>query len=302
MEAVCGDRISCFLSLVQTNGAGGTRQGKNRLNTPGGRERPPLHNGGAMHKVTEGLVLREADSKEHDKILTVLTKNEGKLTVIARGARRKNSLLAGAAQLLVYSEMTLFEYKGWNTMDQAETIELFDPVRSDVELLSLGSYFAELTEQLTDEDCATPEILSLILNSLYALGRLRKPPALVKAAFELRLMTLAGYEPLADGCAICGREEPEAPCLNLTEGVLHCAACGDELGGGRSEPLCAASLAAMRRVVYGDPRRLFSFSLEGDALGRFAAACESFVTVQLDRGFGTLDFYKKLTSSEKRYE
>ena len=59
-----------------------------------------------MHRIVEGIVLRETDTKEADKILTVLTKSEGKISVIARGARRKNSRIAAASQLLVYSEMT----------------------------------------------------------------------------------------------------------------------------------------------------------------------------------------------------
>ena len=116
----------------------------------------------------------------------------------------------------------------------------------------------------------------------------------MKAAFELKLLCVAGYEPLLDACAVCGRAEPREPRLDLTEGVLHCAACG--LGDGGSRSLDAASLAAMRHVVYGDPKRLFSFTLEEAALGRMAAACEDFLLKQLDRGFATLDFYRRLTA------
>ena len=64
-----------------------------------------------MHIKTRGLVLRETNYKEADKILTVLTQDEGKRTVKARGCRRRGSRLAAAAQLLVYSEMTLFAYR-----------------------------------------------------------------------------------------------------------------------------------------------------------------------------------------------
>ena len=135
-------------------------------------------------------------------------------------------------------------------------------------------------------------LLSLLLNSIYALDRLNKPPALVKAAFELRLLCVAGYEPLLDACALCGEEAPAQPRLDLGEGVLCCAACGE--GEGASRPLDAVSLAAMRHVVYGDPKRLFSFSMNGESMALMARACEDFLLTQLDRGFRTLDFYKQL--------
>ena len=103
-------------------------------------------------------------------------------------------------------------------------------------------------------------------------------------------MSLAGYEPLADACALCGREDPEDPVLDTAQGVLRCRGCGG--GGGR--PLCPDSLAALRHIVYGDPRRLYAFRLGEEPLGRLAAAAEAFLCVQLERGFSTLDFYKSL--------
>lgn len=88
--------------------------------------------------VTSGLVLRETDTKEADKILTVLTPELGKISVIARGARRKNSRLAASAQWLVYSEMTLYLRGNWYMLDEAGTIELFDGMRADFEKNSAG--------------------------------------------------------------------------------------------------------------------------------------------------------------------
>ena len=140
-------------------------------------------------------------------------------------------------------------------------------------------------------------LLSLILNAMYALDKLGKPPALVKAAFELRLMCLAGYEPLLDACAVCGLPEPRQPRLHLAEGVLHCTPCRSGVGDGVSLPLTPGALAAMRHVVYGDPKRLFSFRLEGEGMACMAQACESFLFTQLERGFRTLEFYKELAAS-----
>lgn len=247
-----------------------------------------------MYIVARGLVLREVNYKEADKILTVLTDEGGKRTVKAWGCRRKGSRLAASAQLLVYSEMTLFQYRDYFTMNEAASLEQFWGVRSDVDKLALASYFAETMETVALEERADPGLLSLILNSLYGLDKLNKPLPLIKAAYELKLLSLAGYEPMLDACAVCGAPDPEAPCLSLTDGVLHCERCREGVGNRISMPLSPTALAAMRSVVYGDPKRLFSFSIDAAGMTRMGDACEAFLLTQLERGFRTLDFYKQL--------
>lgn len=249
-----------------------------------------------MYLKTQGLVLREVNYKESDKILTVLTREAGKQTVSARGCRKKNSPTAAAAQLLVFSELVLSEYQGRWMLKEGNSLEQFWGVRNDLDKLALGSYFAEVTELVSEEDVPAPEVLSLILNSLYALDRLNKPLALVKAAFELKLMSLAGFEPMLECCAVCGGEARE-PRLSLNHGVLHCAACREGVGEGISLPVGPEALAAMRHVVYGDSKRLFSFSLTPGALEQMAGVCEGFLLTQMERGFRTLDFYKQITAA-----
>ena len=248
--------------------------------------------------VTCGLVLRETVTRDADKILTVLTPDRGRLSVIARGARRKGSRVAAACQLLAYSEMTRYEKGRWTMLDAADTIELFDGLRQDLTALSLAAYFAELTEAVSD---GSGDVLPLLLNALYALSALKKPPQLVKPAFQFRLMALAGYEPMADGCALCGAPQPENPMLDVVHGVVHCGKCREK--GGLSLPLTASGLAALRYVLYGDPRRLYSFSLPPEGLRALNHAADAYVSAQLERSFRTLDYYKTiLPQEETKYE
>ena len=246
--------------------------------------------------VTAGLVLRQTATKESDYILTVLTA-DGIISVIAKGARSRRSRYSAACQFLAYSELTVTRKGEWCYLNEASTLELFDGLRTDLDAFALGCYFAELTEAVTTEEQPAADLLRHLLNGLYALGTLKKPPALVKAAFELRLMCLAGYEPLADSCAYCGTEMPEQPLLDVVQGVLRCRACGKGESG-LSMPLCPDSLAALRHVLYGDPKRLYSFRLGEDALRRLGGAAEAFAAAQLERGFRTLDFYKSLQPME----
>ena len=242
--------------------------------------------------VTKGIVLRATATKEADYILNILTDSLGRIAVVARGARRKGSRIAASCELLAFSELTLYQRGNWYYLDEASTISLFDGVRQDIELLSLASYFAEMTECVTAEDEPAPEILSLLLNSL---SELEKPQSIVKAAFELKLLALSGYEPLLDSCAVCGTHNPKEPVFDAQQGVLLCRECAPYHGAGLL-PLDAGSFAAMRHVLFAEPKRMLSFSLSGETEKRFAAACEVFAQVQLDRRFKTLDFYKSMKS------
>lgn len=252
---------------------------------------------GTPYIVARGIVLRETETKETDKILTVLTNKCGKIPVIARGARRKSCKYAACAQSLAYSEWTLYQKGDWYYANEGSTLELFNGLRKDLDAMALGFYFAELTEAVTAEDTPAPELLRHLLNGLYALAALGKPAALVKPAFELKLLCLAGYEPLADSCAYCGNPDPEQPMLDVVQGVLRCGTCGVQERS-LSMPLCPSSLAALRHIVYGDPKRLYSFTLGEKALKRLSDAAEAFAAAQLERGFRTLDFYKSLQPVE----
>ena len=247
-----------------------------------------------MYLKTEGLVLRETEYKDTDKLLTVLTKDRGQLTLRARGVRSRSSKLKSGCQLLALSEFTIFENKGYMMVDEAVPIELFMPLREDIELLSLGSYFAQVAELLSQEDEPDPALVSLTLNSLYALCYLRCSQMLVKGAFELRAACIAGYEPMLDGCSVCGASDPDR--FHVSGGVVQCAKCivpGDQ---GIRLPLRPGVLMAMRYIVSCEIKKLFSFSLSEEGAKELSDVTETYFLTQLERGFFTLDFYKSLRS------
>lgn len=246
------------------------------------------------HMKTRGIVLREAAYKESDKILTVLTEDYGRMTIKSQGCRKAQSRLAAASQIMAYSEMVIYEYRDYYRLQEAETLYMFRNMRSDLELLSLGSYFCEAVETVSEEGQTEDGVMPLLLNSLYALSELNKPQDLVKAAFEWKLAALIGYEPEITACEICGKTEPDRPRIHLKSGVLHCEDCREGLEEGISMPLSPEALAALRHIVYGDPKRLFSFRLSAASLKELGNASEAYLQTQLECGFRTLDFYKQM--------
>ena len=249
-----------------------------------------------MYLTIKGLVLRVTDYNDRDALLTVLTANHGKLTVKARGLRRKNSPLTAPCQLLAYGEFTLFEYRGMYTINEAASVELFQSLRRDLVKLSLGTYFAQVAEVLSQEDLPNPELLSLVLNCLYALSKLNEPEAKVKAVFELRSACLSGYEPDLFGCHNCGNQNPDQ--FDISAGVLECRRCRNRESAGIRMPVNPGVLEAMRYICLCGPKKLFSFQTGEQTLEMLAQVTESYLTTQLERGFSTLDFYKSLLIQE----
>ncbi len=245
-----------------------------------------------MFTTTNALVLREVRYKEADRILTLLTSTEGKISVKARGALRKGSRMAAATQQLTYSELTLFGNRGKWTVNEAVIKEPFTGLRADMENFALGCYFAECLESLSVEDQPDPALLQLGLNSLYALSNRLYSPEQIKAAFELRLMCLAGYEPELKSCRVCGAEEPEEPVLKLYEGFVCCRRCDG--GKGDYARLCPDSLRALRYIASAPAKQLFSFRLSETALERLSSAAERYLLAQTERQFHTLNYWKNI--------
>ena len=245
-----------------------------------------------MYLNTKGLVVRVTPYHDTDAILSVLTPNHGKLTVKARGVRRKNSPLIAPCQLLAYAEFTLFEYRNMYTINEAHAIELFSPLRKDLLKLSLGSYFAQAAETMSQEDMPNPELLSLLLNCLHGLAKLNLSENMVKAVFELRSACLSGYTPDLYGCYRCGCVDPDR--FDISEGRLECATCRDPGSNGLRMPVSPGVLDAMRYICGCDSKKLFSFTASEETLESLCYITEVYLSTQLERGFSALDFYKSL--------
>ena len=245
-----------------------------------------------MYLTTQGLVIRVCPYNDTDAMLTVLTAEQGRISAKVRGLRRKNSPLSAPCQLLAYGEFTFFEYKGSFTVNEAHSLELFADLRKDLQKLSLGTYFAQVAEIISQEDLPNPELLSLTLNCLYALSKLGVSESKVKAVFEFRCSCLAGYTPDLFGCRVCGNYTPDY--FDISGGRLECSNCRAYDSPGIRMPVSSGMLDALRFICGCDPKKLFFFDLPVDTMEQLSSVTESYLAVQLERGFSALDFYKSL--------
>ena len=248
-----------------------------------------------QHKV-RGIVVREAAKGENDKLLTVLTGEEGVLTVRAPGVRKLSATNLRSAQLFAYSDLLLYVKNGFYTLQESILREDFYGIREDVTDFALGCYLCELASSVSVGGEEGNEILRLLLNALYATEKKIASPRVIKTAFEFRLAALIGYEPELSECPICGKptEEMEGRMFELTDGYLFCASCDSpEEGFTRRAPVSPACYAAMKHLLQAPVNKIFLFRLEENALRELSRLTEEYLLLRVENKLKTLDFLKK---------
>ncbi len=244
-----------------------------------------------MKVTVNGLVLGQVKLREADRILTLLTPELGVISVSAKGSMRPKNKLFSASGLFSYSEWTLHEGKTMYTADEAAPIQLFFGLRESIEALSVASYIAEMLRILSPIGPEAAALLKLALNSLYLLCEGKKPPAFVKAVFELRSLSQSGYQPDLDGCAECGQTDGPV-FLDFANGTIICAQCAAVKAMQPNVP--AGVLAAMRHIGHAPDDKLFAFALGEDNQRQLNLLAERYLLFHLDYPPKTLSFLKTL--------
>ena len=244
---------------------------------------------------TKGLILKQQNIGERDKLVWILSESHGVLRAFARGAKNIKSPKCAGTGLLSYSSLTIFEGRDSYSVDEAVSLEQFVGLQKDVEKLALAQYFCELCLHLCPTGQEAGEHLRLTLNSLYMLAHGKRPDLQIKLCFEMRLIALTGYLPDLVMCAGCGvYEAPEMVFVPHT-GQLWCCSCADQHGvQGARLPL--AAITALRHTVYADADKLFSFTLKDEYLQPLSNATEQYVAYMTGKDYPTLQFYKSFRS------
>ena len=242
---------------------------------------------------TDALVIKAQNTGETDRLVTLLTRKYGVIRAFANGARSPKNKNASATSLLCYADFTITKTaKGICIVKESTPKEVFFSLRSDIIRLSLAQYFAELSGELAPREESADEFLSLLLNAVYLVSDSKKPLQLLKAATELRMLSLAGYMPSLLGCASCGTFETEEMRFCTRSGKLFCADCTPPES---FVPVPNSVVHAMRHICLSDPGKLFSFRLSDENLLLLCDLSERYLLAMTGKRFATLQFYKTMT-------
>ena len=153
-----------------------------------------------------GMVLKSSPVGEYDRRLVILSRERGKITAFARGARRPGSPLMACSCPFVFGNFFLYEGRDAYTLVQAEIQNYFREIAEDMEAACYGSYFLEFSDYYARENIEALEPLKLLYQSLRALMKPSLPNPLVRRIFELKTMVFNGeytqlpQEQVSDSC------------------------------------------------------------------------------------------------------
>ncbi len=240
---------------------------------------------------TQGLVIKEMNVGESDRLVTLFTRDLGLIRAFAAGAKNIKSKKAAATSLLTYSSFTILNKKDSYRIYEASPISQFFAVGSDITELCLSQYFCELAYRFGEENTPNEELLRLILNSLHFLTKEKRFPPLIKAITELRTAVICGYSPNLVACDKCGKFEDTVMYFNIYDGDIFCSDCADNNSG---LILDKTLLSAVRHITYSDFKKLYSFEIPEESAERLSKITESYIIAQSDCRFETLDFYNSI--------
>ncbi len=188
---------------------------------------------------TKALVLRRADWRENDRILTLLTPQRGRVDAVARGCRKPNSPLMASSELFTLGDYVLYKGKGHEMVTSCQVEDSFYPLRNDFDKLSYAAILLRCAELAAQPEEPQRHLLILISRSLSRLAYSQLDARLVVTAFLLHFSALSGYKPRLEHCAVCEERirEGEAAWLSFPAGGLVCSACHQKDDGSlRVEP------------------------------------------------------------------
>ncbi|MCI8410920.1 MAG: DNA repair protein RecO [Clostridia bacterium] len=235
-----------------------------------------------------GIILSENNLGDFDKMLTMLTPGVGKISCVAKGARRPKSALLAGTQMFCFGEYLV--YKGSNTyhINSVEPIEVFYNIRTDLDKLKYAVHINKIIQDVTHENQNCYNILQLLLNTLYTISETDKNLDLVLSVFKLRLLCILGFTPKLTECTNC-KEKEKLNQFSIRDNGVKCEICSKQ---DKSTINMSESTAnAIKYVVTAPAKKLYSFNIKDESLEEFKLITKIYFNDKLEKEYKLEDLF-----------
>lgn len=237
-----------------------------------------------------GMVISAVPVGEYDKRIVLLTKERGKISGFAKGARRQNSPLLAATKPFSFGTFECFEGKSSYNIYQAQITNYFETLSTDFESAYYGMYFLEFADYYTRENNDEREMLKLLYVAIRALEQKRLDRTLIRYVFELKAMVVNGEYPQCFCCVNCGSTEDLTMFSTERNGAL-CRSCGQTVSG---EKVLGSTIFTMQYVISASMEKLYTFTVTDEVLWEFGRIVDRFRRRVVDKNFKTLEIIETL--------
>ena len=233
-----------------------------------------------------GLVLSASPVSEYDKRLVVLTKEYGKITMFARGARRQNSMLMACSSPFTFGYFTIYKGRNSYNLMSAQVSNYFVELREDIEAVTYGLYFCEFVDCYTKENQEATDVLKLLYQSCRALCIKELDKRMVRFVFEAKLIYLNGeITPLYE-CVKCGSKENLIG-ISIENGGLICQECIGTISD--LIKLSPSAIYTLQYIMYSSIEKLYSFTVTEEVIKEIEFVMKKYISRYIDRKFKSMD-------------
>lgn len=239
----------------------------------------------------ESVIIKVKPFGEADKILTVFSLEEGKFDVIAKGARRPKSRFAGITQPFFHVELSAFRGKNIDTLSQADVIETYSQIASDLIKMAFGSYVHELLDKVMEERDRNETVFRLLLKTQQELCE-DADPLVTTLAYELKLISICGFRPELSQCVLCGEEGDRCFKLSPESGGIVCEQCAQTVEDAINFPQRLRLIWA--KLIGYEYDKLHSLVLSSDERDEAERSINVYVDHKIDRKLNSRAFLNQV--------
>lgn len=237
-----------------------------------------------------GMVLSAATIGEYDKRIVLLTRERGRISAFARGARRPRSPLSASTEPFTFGEFYIYRGRDSYSIEQVEARNFFPELRKDLDHLYMALYFCEVADYFTREGMDAAAELNLLYLSLRALTVPSLPDRLVRYIYELRMLMIEGEAPRLFECIRCGGTQGLHHFFIRESGIV-CDDCERKLPGMDRQTgitLSETTVYTMQRILSSPLEKLYTFAVGDNILAELEQAVGRYFKSHTDREFKTL--------------
>ena len=236
----------------------------------------------------KGIIIAENNMGDFDKMLTMLTPGLGKISCVAKGARRpKSSLLAGT-QFLCFGEYVMYKGQEHYTINSCDTIEMFYNLRTDLDKLKYATHITKIINDVTNENENSYKILQLFLNTLYMFSETDKNPDFILSIFKMKLLCFLGFKPEVEKCTECEARE-NLSYFSIKSNGVKCEKCHMIDKG--AIKISESTLTALKYIVLAPAKKLFSFDLKNESLKELELVSKIYFNEKLEKEYKISDLF-----------
>lgn len=243
----------------------------------------------------DAIVLRRLDYGEADRILTLLTREYGKLAAIAKGSRRSKARNGSSLDLFARSRMMLARGRNLDVVAQVQRQGDVRHISGDLQRTSYACLVAEVVDKVLEDRHPVDEVFDLVVATLEQLNTRERSPRADAAWFLMRILDLLGYQPQLHSCAGCDQQLAEVPgWFSPLLGGVVCGRCGAHEQAG--SPISVNGLKVLRLMAAGDGELYDRIRLTVELLHEIEGALEAQLEYHLDRRLNSLEFIRGIRS------